>query len=278
MAPTRKKKKPPSNPARGFATTSIVSKTKLVVDSDVDSSVPSAANSNLENEAVKPENARRDHISQKELHELTPDQLEAQLEDSELQLLVETHGERCKKNAVRQVTRLRTERRLLRSQALPLNTSRWLPEELLQLIASYVEHQIGEGLSLTASPARSAQGKAVSTDDLSLQIWSLKRTLIDLGFLPYRVQEVIHHLIRDKRLMERANARTYKEGPWGVDECLNLLAMACIADEMPNYDTHRTEALEKQLREATQLLDPGIFGTNLALWYSYSSSIEKSLL
>ena len=260
MAPTRKKKKPLSNPARGFATTSIVSKTKLLVDSDVDDDTPSTAGNPLEKEAVKPDNAHHDHSAQKELHELTPDQLEAQLEDSELQLLIEKHGDRCKKNALRQVTRLQTERRLLRSQALPLNTSRWLPEELLQLIASYVESQNDGGFPSVADSTIRAHRKAATADDLSLLVWSLKRTLIDLGFLPYRMEESIHHLIRDKRMKERANASTYKEGLWGIDECLNLLAMSCTADELPNYDTCRTEALEKQLRKATQLLEPGNFG------------------
>ncbi|MCJ1434770.1 hypothetical protein MMC27_004140 [Xylographa pallens] len=260
MAPTRKKKKPPSNPARGFATTSVVSKTKTVVDSDADVDAPSAADNSIENGVVNPENAHHDTTMQKELHELTPDQLEAQLEDSELQLLVEKHGERSKKNAVRQVTRLQTERRLLRSQALPLNTSRWLPEELLQLIAGHIENQTDGAFSPTADSS-GAHRKAASTDDLSLQIWSLRRILIDLGFLPYRVEEIIHHLIRDTRMMERANASTNKEGLWGIDECLNLLATACTADEMPNYDTYRTEVLEKQLRKATQLLEPGTFDT-----------------
>ncbi|MCJ1285704.1 hypothetical protein MMC26_005045 [Xylographa opegraphella] len=259
MAPTRKKKKPPGNPARGFATTSVVSKAKLVVDSDVDSDTPAAVDNSGENEVVQPEKAHTDHTSQRELHELTPDQLEAQLEDSELQLLVEKHGERSKKNASRQVTRLQTERRLLRSQALPLNTSRWLPEELLQLIASHVEIRTNGGLSSAADFASGAPRKAISTDDLSLQIWSLRRTLIDLGFLAYRVEQIIHVLLRDKRMLERANASSNKEGLWGIDECLVLLGSACMTDELPNYDTHRTEALERQIRKATQLLDPGTF-------------------
>ena len=281
MAPTRRKKKAPSNPARGFATTSVVSKTKAVVDSDADTDAPSAADNSIENGVVKPENARHDNV-QKELHELTPDQLEAQLEESELQLLVEKHGERSKKNALRQFTRLQTERRLLRSQALPLSTSRWLPEELLQLITSHIENQTN-GVFPPTADSSGAQRKAASIDDLSLQIWSLRRTLIDLGFLPYRVEEIIHRLIRDGQMMEQASGSTNKEGLWGIDECLNLLATACAADEMPNYDTYRTEALEKQLRKATQLLEPGIFGkTSCALMSLqhplYTKRFDKSVL
>ncbi|MCJ1397878.1 hypothetical protein MMC11_001074 [Xylographa trunciseda] len=260
MAPNRKKKKPSSNPARGFATTSIVSKTKTIIDSDVDDSLPSATDDGIDHEAERHKNAQPDQTLQKELHELTPGQLEAQLEDSELQLLIEKHGERSKKNALRQVTRFQTERRILRSQAMPLTTSRWLPEELVQLIASHVEnHADGEFPSVDAVSATNP--KATSTDDLSLQLWSLRRALIDLGFLQDRVEETLHRLIRDRRIMERANASNNKERLWGIDECLNLLATACTADEIPDYDTYRTEALEKQWRMATQLLDPATFDT-----------------
>ncbi|MCJ1389821.1 hypothetical protein MMC18_002678 [Xylographa bjoerkii] len=260
MAPNRKKKKPPSNPARGFATTSVASKTKSIIDSDTEDNTTSATDDSPIIENEKSKNAQLGQIPQKELHELKPDQLEAQLEDSELQLLVEKHGERSKKNALRQVTRLQTERRLLRSQALPLNTSRWLPEELLQLIASHVEKET-DGVLSSMDSRSGANRKATSTDDLSLQLWSLRRALIDLGFLQNRIDETIHRLIRDRRMMERANASTNKEGLWGIDECLNLLATTCTADEMPDYDTYRTEALEKQLRKATQLLDPASFDT-----------------
>ena len=265
MAPNRKKKKPTSNPSRGFATTSIVSKTKSVVDSDVDGDILPATDEGLKFENDEHVNAQPDRAQQKELHELSPDQLEAQLEDSELQLLVEKHSERTKKNVLRQVTRLQTERRLLRSQALSLNTSRWLPEELLQLITSLIEKPTNRGHPLV-NPVSGVNRKAASADDLILQLWSLRRTLIDLGFLQYRVEETISRLIRDKHMFERADAGSMKEGLWGIDECLNFLAITCTTDEVPDYETYRTGALEKQLRKSTQLLDSFSFGTAPCPW------------
>ena len=92
MAPNKKKKKPASNPARGFATTSIVSKNKIednvAVEEPITAETASSGPVQLTSPALKygldPE---------MQLHELSPDQLEKQLEESELQLLVEKHEE-----------------------------------------------------------------------------------------------------------------------------------------------------------------------------------------
>ena len=126
MAPNKKKKKPASNPARGFATTSTASKTK---EQDVDeveqedgwgasgqsAKLVSEEGSVLTNggPTIKPEKA---------LQDLSPEELELQLENSSLQILVDTYRKKTEKDAFRQASRLQTERRVLRSQAEHLST------------------------------------------------------------------------------------------------------------------------------------------------------------
>lgn len=249
MAPNRKKKKPTSNPARGFATISTVSKSKVLDDEAADDAATSA-DTEPEHHILVPEKPAHESVAQKELHELSPDQLEARLEESELQLLVEKHGERCKKDVVRQVARLQTERRLLRSQALPLATSQWLPEELLQLIVDHVEQEKTQGsLPSSTNPLNDASRKSFSTDELSIKLWALRHALIDLGFLRSRVEDAIHHFVRNRRSIERAVFGNFKEGLWGIEDCLDWLAASCAPDELPDYENHRTEAIEKLQRQ-----------------------------
>jgi len=253
MAPNRKKKKPAGNPARGFATTSIVSKSKvddtLASDDVIEMETAVVAQTPLVTAKVATSGQR----VEKELHELTPDELELRLEESELQLLVEKYAEKSSKDSSRQVSRLLTERRLLRMQALPLHTSRWLPEELLQLIYDYIAKDT------TSSPfppelANAQKRNGTSTDDLSIRLWTLKRTLLHLGFLPNRVDEAIAHLIHAEQTIERVNMLAGKEGIWGLEECMDWLALTCARDELPDYDTHRTEAIEKSIRESARPL------------------------
>lgn len=251
MAPNRKKKKLAGNPARGFATTSIVSKSKLDDAPAVDDIAEPESKIVAQAPSVATKPTTNGQRAEKELHELTPDELERRLEESELQLLVEKHAEKASKESSRQVSRLQTERRLLRMQALPLYTSRWLPEELLQLIYDYTARETAR--SLLPSEFASAQKKnGTSTDDLSIRLWTLKRTLVDLGFLQYRVDEAIAHLIRAEQTMERANIMAGKDGIWGLEDCMDWLALTCTREELPDYDTYRTEAIEKSLRESAR--------------------------
>ncbi|MCJ1477870.1 hypothetical protein MMC13_006543 [Lambiella insularis] len=252
MAPNRKKKKPSSNPARGFATTSTISKSKIV-DNEIADEIAETVDADPEPKTVAPENPAREGTGQKELHELSPDQLEARLEESELQLLVEKHGEKVKKDAARQVLRLQTERRLIRSQAFQLATSRWLPEELLQLIFNHLEQEKKlEALPPPLDPSNNANtySKAMTADELSIRLWALRQALIDLGFMQPRVEDALDHLVQIGRSIDRANSSAGKEGLWGVEDCLDWLAMSCTLDELPDYETHRTEAVEKLLRES----------------------------
>lgn len=251
MAPNRKKKKLAGNPARGFATTSIVSKSKVEDTVASDDVTEPETEIIAQTPTVTAKVATNGQRIEKELHELTPDELELRLEESELQLLVEKYAEKSNKDSSRQASRLQTERRLLRMQALPLHTSRWLPEELLQQNYDYTTRDTA-GSSFPPELANARKRIGTSTDDLSIRLWTLKRTLLHLGFLQIRADEAIAHLIHAEQTMDGANMTAGKDGIWGLEECMDWLALTCTRDELPDYDTHRTEAIEKSIRDSAR--------------------------
>src|SRR5271155_3096538 len=150
MAPSKKKKKAAANPARGFATVSLPSK----------GSAARQENDILETQGVQNEGSRQggsenasnlqgDGIEQGsnstqngEIQNMSPEELDQHLQDSELQSILDEHGSRCKADAARQVARLEAERRTLRSQATKAITNSWLPDVAVDdiLRASRVSH------------------------------------------------------------------------------------------------------------------------------------------
>ena len=235
MAPSsKKKKKPAANAARGFATTSVTSKSK----------VQELEGQKLENESVTaidvdakaPSNdATRDELPQKAdpgYTNLTPEELEAQLEESELQMIVEKHAERIKKDNMRQISRLQTEKRLLRSQAERLSLSNWLPDELVDLILSHPTASRQE-LQVIHENKKSP----LSSEELSIKLWGLSKTLEGLGIPAKHVQDTIQHLAQQELSgMCRVN-ETSKETQWGLDDAFDCLAGYASYEDLPDYET-----------------------------------------
>nr|GFD56608.1 hypothetical protein [Tanacetum cinerariifolium] len=60
--------------------------------------------------------AKKEEIAKQEVVQ-TPEELEAQLERDELQLLVEKHAAKVRRESRRQVTKFETDRRVLRAQS-----------------------------------------------------------------------------------------------------------------------------------------------------------------
>ena len=240
--PSNKKKKKATNPARGFATTSRISKTRLndeVVEDITTVSAPVSDEHEMHNQAA-PDKLISSLHGAKELCELTPEQLEWQLEESELQILVDQLGEKSRKDALRQVSRIQTERRLLRSQAEQLNTTRLLPMELLQ----YILMQIGLQSNSDSKSVKVQNGfcsKGMPSDDLSIKVWTLARALRGLGFLESGIRIAITKLLRNCQADDLSDMAAGKQALWGFDRCLGFLALDCSIDELPDYDSSRTE-------------------------------------
>ncbi|EXJ86531.1 hypothetical protein A1O3_03482 [Capronia epimyces CBS 606.96] len=234
MAPNRKKKKPAANPARGFATTSLPSKAKSVeqasdatADEERASSTPIVApkvqgsGSGSGNSNSKPSQETSD------IKDMSPEELEAHLETSELEALVEKYAARSTADASRQVAKLETERRQLRSQAYRLSTYPWLTDdtvnELLELSASE-----------TADSASGGRATAAVEDEekLLIDLWTLERVLEALK-LP-RVSEAIAQVavlaIRGKLVISSDSLP-------GLQEAFEWYGSNTGPSELPHYET-----------------------------------------
>ncbi|KAI0473028.1 helicase associated domain-containing protein [Xylariaceae sp. FL0804] len=242
MAGAKKKKtKPSANPARGFATTSVASKPRLESTAPSPSPADDAqapASSNPSSSASKPNTVpstapvlpdgaapaqQKDHLS--------PEEFERQLEESELQLLVEKHGQKVKRDAQRQKSRLETDRRLLRGQAEPLNTRRWLPQELMDHVLDMIQ---AEGRFSTTSLASDmpANAKLPSEEDLTMKLWTLQNTLTSVSFPKDRIDAALQHVLDVAASISGA----YKDSIWGLEEALDWFAKECSRDELHDYD------------------------------------------
>lgn len=239
-----KKKKPAANPARGFATTSIASKTKVEAPEDTPEPAITASDKANVKEA-KPNGTASEGIdhnpvtSERELKDLTPEELEAQLEQSELQQLVELIAPKVKREAARQVSRLETDRRVLRGQAEWLSTSSWFSEEtknrLLQLVAS--EHEVSDETD-------TLKGQPLSEDAMLSRIWTLQSILHALEFPEHRVREVIERLLSQPAISEQSTT-------WGLVEALEWFAVHCKAKELHDYETQKQTESGRSSEEET---------------------------
>ncbi|KAL8795002.1 MAG: hypothetical protein Q9195_002450 [Heterodermia aff. obscurata] len=233
MAPNRKKKKAVNNPGRGFATTSTPSKAKPQEETAAseENTEHTASNQILRGQLQASESEK----SERELHELSPEELELQLEESDLQLLAEKHGEKSRKDASHQASRLITEKRLLRSQAETLILHPWLPVDLMNLILSYVESQHRDGKSSTPASQATSMARKVPEDEIVVRVWTVEQTLTQMGFSLDQARDATRNLVQ-REFSGSPAAAVRKESIWGLNECLNWLAMTCNASELPEYE------------------------------------------
>jgi ATP-dependent RNA helicase DHX29 len=232
MAGGKKKKKPASNPARGFATTSIASKPKTETASvEVEQVVPSELSTTTQDKQGEcvpgVESGNRGSILPQT--SLTPEDFEKQLENSELQILVEKHAQKSKRDAQRQQTRLETDRRVLRSQAESLNTRKWLPLELMEEILDLVKEEARHSRQLLDS---SAHLKQISEDDHTIRLWTLHQSLVAVGFLEEKVAQALQYVLD---ISDRIGAGS-KDAIWGMEESLDWLSRECSREELPDYE------------------------------------------
>jgi len=232
----KKKKKPMANPARGFATTSIASKVKP--ESSVETSID--ASENVSTAAASTPATSEDTQSHSDtvskdmptrgLHELSPEELEAQLEQSELQQMVEQHGPKVRKEAARQSSRLQTDRRVLRTQAEFLSVKDWLPEELMQQILDLTSE---ESSSESPPAANTEPLRGMSDDALLPRIWQLYLVLRDLDLTEERVTQTLERVLSQPPFKPSANQT------WGLDEAFDWLTVHCEAGELLDFEASR---------------------------------------
>ena len=237
MPPNRKKKKATANPARGFATTSIASKQNFKSAKDI------GEGSELDLQHVQMSMTKSEKAatcseqSEKEQpDEMSPEEFEAQLEMTELQNFLEKYGEKCQRETSRQVSKLRTEKRLMRAQADFLSTSQWLPSEIMQQILDYVCAKSTQVLNRSGLSVAS-DSRELSDDDVLIRYWKLFSTLSQLGFSYEEVMEAFCYLLKLQFFSGFPPIDVPKEGFWGLDDCLHWLALKSSCGDKPDYET-----------------------------------------
>jgi ATP-dependent RNA helicase DHX29 len=239
MAGGKKKKKTASNPARGFATTSIASKPRLETverAAIVDSSAAVVQFEEVRDDATT-ENQSASTNAGVAPAQLDPEEFERQLEESGLQVLVDKYSQKAKRDAARQITRLQTDRRLLRGQAEFLNTRKWLPSELIDEILGVIS---GDYRSSSQTTNESTTQKPLTEEDLIIKLWTLQQALDGAGFPDNRVHMALNYMLSISDKLVSGN----KDSIWGLEESLQWLARECSRDELPDYENWQTKALQ----------------------------------
>lgn len=236
MAGAKKKKKPAANPARGFATTSIASKPRPEVAEDARPAKPNGDAPPTNDAANAPPSTAATATgddAQKQPHEtpLSAEEFERQLEESELQLLVEKHAQKAKRDAQRQRSRLETDRRLLRNQADTVNIPRWLPQELLDHILDLIKAETRFAAS-SISSENAGSGRMPSEEDMIVRLWTLRQALEAAGFPGARVEAALQYTLDIAPNVPNA----VKDSIWGLEEALDWLARECSLEELPPYE------------------------------------------
>ena len=242
----KKKTKAVANPNRGFATTSLPKATKSDVEDlkDVDSTnlsgaaTPDTAPISVGSEESKPRDGGA--AAERELHELSPEELEAQLEASELQQFVEQNAAKVRKDVTRQVTRSETDKRVLRGQADFLSVKDWLPEELMQQILDYTLAEYGSEYAPGKKPVPPVG------DDLLSKVWALRNCLFDLDIPPHRLTEVLGWLVSNPPAPDNSCLL------WGLSDALDWLSMHCATGELLDYDYQKPKAAVGEIDEDSE--------------------------
>lgn len=148
------------------------------------------------------------------LNELTPEELERQLEESELQFLVEKVALKARKESARQVARAKIDQRMLRPQAERLLSRNWLPDELMLETFDLVKQ---DARNDDHSPEM-LRAKNLSEEDFIENVWALELTLAGLEFSREQIDAAINHITANQPATEGALL-------WGFEESLEFLAL-----------------------------------------------------
>lgn len=230
----KKKKKAVSNPARGFATVSVPSKPKPET-SEPPSSTATESKSTPQNEPQPPapevlSTGAGAPQADPSLQNLSPEELEKHLEEAELQILVDKFAAKCRSDATRQASKLDTERRVFRQQSVSLSLLEWLPSELQDKILEIADAE--EHDYLTANGRNANPKQTGSEEDLYVKLWTLKETLLKLGFSDSRTEEALKHILT---YFDGNPASASREVVWNLDESLEWLAMHSEKKDLPSY-------------------------------------------
>lgn len=241
----KKKKKPAANPARGFATVSLPSKTKVVDDvDDIEESNPKAidsthARSTNNNDGL--DKTAQLSVNGTDTNSMTSEQYEAHLEKVWYENIAITNAARVKSDAARQVAKLQNEWRLLR-----LNADNAIIPELNEEVLNQILKDAASIDQSTRLDTTDMKEDAQSNEqDHLLSLWvlynvlvSLKMPVIDDVLASIAPQLLNHTLAQDEYVT-------------GLTACFEWYAANIAPEELPNYQSGKVAELhvEEEIEE-----------------------------
>jgi ATP-dependent RNA helicase DHX29 len=268
-----KKKKPAGNPARGFATTSIASKPKPEKPTANDTpkeTAPAPTKEHVTAAVSTTEPVRTADTPKQEVVQ-TPEELEAQLERDELQLLVEKHAPKVRRESHRNVLKFQTDRRVLRGQSHAMTVHDWLPGEILDTIIALAQAE--------SNDSNRRQGpqpllKILTEEDAMAKLWTLDLTLRELGFENDHIQPVL------KWLCANAAAIDSSASIWGLQEALEWLALDHCEGHSFSYEDQapkRATADTPELSRPSEFLPSNRYDAGLSVGFENPNFSSCSL-
>lgn len=215
----KKKKKPSANPARGFATVSLPSKTKELVRTDDEEPTNRVFGADSENlhEPQPPlvggdENLNNESSNSENnpIEKMSPADLEVYLEDVELRNLVEQHASQIKSDSLRHAARLQNERHQLRQKAERAYFHVLTPGLIDDIVSRLTRMQA------TSSESGTSHWMSVTNDgDMLLKLWLLQETLNQLNM--NSIDDALTHVLHVRRLN---GTEIGSNSVFGLDEAL----------------------------------------------------------
>lgn len=241
-----KKKKPAANPNRGVATTSIASKPKPDTPNDAAApqpigkgeQTPKDSSDHLSSDVGPTVVGAPTATSEKEVHELSPDELEKRLEDADLQRLVEKHAAKTARDASRYTNKLQTDHRTLRKQAQSLYIRSLLPDELIWQILDFAREGMDDR-SLVDRAQLDLAKDASQEEEMALRFWTLERTLLSMGFTQEQSDSAIDYLL------EHPPPKDHTAAMWGLDQAHDWLLLNEQDDGLPVMDDQSGQAHQR---------------------------------
>lgn len=222
---SKKKKKPISNPARGFATTSTISKSRITeTDLPQPNKDTGSKTSIINNDGPDVVDDDVDNPTQLEYKDLTPEQLEQELEKVELQQVVDKYASKVHREVARQVSQLETDRRLTRGHAETLSTRSWLGEDFMIEIGQKIKE-----VTLTDLVSKETPGET-SEETLVIRFWTLQAVLQKLQIQSQLVAGAIEYMLTSIHLVHPLDT------VWGLPEALEWIAYSHQDGELHAYD------------------------------------------
>ena len=236
MAGGRKKKsKPAANPSRGFATNSLPSKARVETEAPPYTPIPTSKKQKTREPLSSLDTSTAGATSKPDpIQSLSAEEYEKHLEQSELQILVEKHGPKVKREAQRQKSRLETDLRVSRSQAEPLNTKKWLPPEVLDAILDLIQAE-GRYSNTSLTADNLSTSKLPPQEDLIVKLWTLQETLVTLKLPVEKMWGAVKHVLDIATNVPPPNSR--EPSIWGLEEALDWFARECGPEDLPDYDS-----------------------------------------